>query len=63
MLAGVVRSLAGTMSKHGIATPEQIGIETLEQRIADGLARAEAVSLPPTVVGALGATVRLMRHG
>lgn len=54
MLAGVVRSLAGEITRRGIATAEQVDIATLERRIADELNRHDAVLLPPTVVGAWG---------
>ena len=54
LLAGVVRSLAPAITGRGIATWEQIGVDTLEQRIAAELKRADAVFLPPTVVGAWG---------
>ena len=54
LLAGVVRSLADAITAHGIATAEQRGLTTLEQRIADQLRREQAVLLPPTVVGAWG---------
>ena len=54
LLAGVVRSLAGAITKHGIATVEQLDLPTLERRIGDELRSAQAVLLPPTVVGAWG---------
>jgi ubiquinone/menaquinone biosynthesis C-methylase UbiE len=54
LLAGVVRSLADVITRHGIATVEQLGLATLEQRIADELRQEQAVLLPPTVVGAWG---------
>jgi SAM-dependent methyltransferase len=54
LLAGIVRSLADPITRHGIATAEQLGLATLEQRIADALRREQAVLLPPTVVGAWG---------
>jgi len=54
LLAGVVRSLAGAIVKHGIATAEQLDLATLEQRIGDELRRGQAVLLPPTVAGAWG---------
>src|SRR5262245_51885027 len=54
LLAGAVRSLADAIVKHGIATREQIGIETLEQRMANALVRDNAVLLPPTLAGAWG---------
>jgi ubiquinone/menaquinone biosynthesis C-methylase UbiE len=54
LLGGVIRSLVPTIVARGIATAEQIGIETLERRMAEELKRADAVFLPPTVVGAWG---------
>lgn len=54
LLAGVVRSLATAIVQNGIATAEQLDLPTLETRIADQLRRADAVLLPPTVVGAWG---------
>src|SRR5262249_11288897 len=54
LLAGVVRSLADVITRHRIATAEQLGLDTLDERIADELHREQAVLLPPTVVGAWG---------
>jgi SAM-dependent methyltransferase len=54
LLAGVARSLAGPIVTHGIATVDELGIESLEKRIAESLKQADAVLLPPTVVGAWG---------
>ena len=54
LLAGVARSLAGAIVAHGVATVEQLGLESLESRIAESLERADAVLLPPTVAGAWG---------
>jgi SAM-dependent methyltransferase len=54
LLTGVVRSLADVITGHGLATIEQLGLDTLEQRIADELHREQAMFLPPTVVGAWG---------
>ena len=53
-LAGIVRSLANVITQHGFATAEQLGLDTLEQRIGDALQREQAVLLPPTLVGAWG---------
>jgi SAM-dependent methyltransferase len=53
-LAGVVRSLAGPIVAHGIATEDEIGLDTLEQRLAAEIEAADAVILPPTVAGAWG---------
>ena len=54
MFSGVVRSLAPTIISRGIATAEELDLPHLDQRIADEVARAGAVVLPPTVVGAWG---------
>jgi ubiquinone/menaquinone biosynthesis C-methylase UbiE len=53
-LSGLVRSLSDSIMRHGIATAEQIGADSLEQRIGDALRDADAVLLPPTLVGAWG---------
>jgi hypothetical protein len=54
LLGGVVRSLAPVIVQRGIATPEQADVETIEDRIAREMQLANAVFLPPTVVGAWG---------
>ena len=54
LFAGVVRSLLDAIVAHRIATREEVGIETLESRLAEELSRANAVLLPPTVAGAWG---------
>jgi SAM-dependent methyltransferase len=54
LIADVVRTLTDAIVAHRIATREQIGVETLESRIAEGLSRANAVLLPPAIVGAWG---------
>ena len=54
LLAAVVRSLAPAITAAGIATAEELGLETLEERIAQELRTTDAVFLPPTVVGAWG---------
>ena len=54
LLASVVRSLSPAILQHGIATAEEMGLPTLQQRIADALREADAVLLPPTVAGAWG---------
>jgi ubiquinone/menaquinone biosynthesis C-methylase UbiE len=54
LFAGVTRSLAPAIIRHGIATAEQLDIASLERRIAEGVRNADAVILPPTVVGAWG---------
>ena len=54
MLAGVVRALAGPIVAAGIATAEEIGVETIEQRLSDQLREHDAVMLLPALVGAWG---------
>jgi ubiquinone/menaquinone biosynthesis C-methylase UbiE len=56
LIAGVVRSLAPLIIRHGIANAEQLSVETLERRIAEQVREADAVILPPTVAGAWGCT-------
>jgi SAM-dependent methyltransferase len=48
-VAGVVRAMAAVNSP-----PPEIDPETIEERIADALRDADAVFLPPTLVGAWG---------
>jgi hypothetical protein len=54
LLGGVVRTLAPQIVSAGIATEAELALDTLEGRIASELTAAEAVLLPPTVVGAWG---------
>jgi SAM-dependent methyltransferase len=54
LLGGVVRTLAPQIVSAGIATEAELGLETLERRIASELTTAEAVFLPPAVAGAWG---------
>jgi ubiquinone/menaquinone biosynthesis C-methylase UbiE len=54
LLGGVVRSLGTAIVRHGIATEEQLGLPTIESRLGEALSRADAVLLPPAVVGAWG---------
>ena len=51
-LAGIVRSLLPVMERAGIATRDEVDIETLEARLAAELAEHGAVVAPPTLVGA-----------
>jgi len=52
LLSGVVRTLAPQIAAAGIATPAQMGIDTLEARIADAVRFAGAVILLPVLAGA-----------
>ena len=54
LLGGVVRSLAPAIVRYGIATHEELGLESLDDRITEHLTRGGAVLLPPTVSGAWG---------
>jgi SAM-dependent methyltransferase len=54
LLSGVVRTLAPQIAAAGLATAKQIGIETLEARIADAVRAAGSVVLPPTLAAAWG---------
>jgi ubiquinone/menaquinone biosynthesis C-methylase UbiE len=54
MFAEVTRSLAPAIIGAGIATEEQLGLDTLQDRIERAQAAADAVLLPPTVVAAWG---------
>jgi SAM-dependent methyltransferase len=54
LLAGVVRSLAPAILAAGLADEAELGLDTLQQRIALETAAARAVFLPPGVVGAWG---------
>lgn len=51
---GVVRALKSAIVASGIATEEELGLETLEQRLVEAVVSADAVCTPATVVGAWG---------
>jgi ubiquinone/menaquinone biosynthesis C-methylase UbiE len=53
-IAGVTRSLAAQIVSAGIATEQELGLDTLEQRLADELREAGATVVLPTVSGAFG---------
>jgi hypothetical protein len=57
MLAGVVRTLAPHMIDHGIATAEEIGLDTLMDRLAAAVREAGAMFMPPALVCAWGRTM------
>ena len=50
----VVRALTPAIVASGVATEEELGLETLEQRVADAVDAAGAVWTTPTVVGCWG---------
>lgn len=54
MLAGVVRSLAPVIVRHGLATEAELGLDTLAERSAAALRDTGSVLVPPLLVGAWG---------
>lgn len=53
-ITGLVRSLAPRIIGAGIATETELDVDTLQERVAQALARSDSVLLPPTLVGAWG---------
>jgi hypothetical protein len=53
-LVGVVRAMKDAIVNSGVATEEELGVDTLEQRIGDAFMSANAVFSVPTVVGGWG---------
>jgi ubiquinone/menaquinone biosynthesis C-methylase UbiE len=54
LCAGVIRSLAPQIVAQGIADEAELGLDTLQSRIAEELVARDAVILPPGVVGGWG---------
>jgi SAM-dependent methyltransferase len=54
LLAGIVRSLASQIVEHGIASEQDLGLASLEERMQQQVAAARAVVLAPALVGAWG---------
>lgn len=54
MLSGVIRSLAPAMIAAGIATAEQLGLDTLNERLSAEIRASGSVVVPPALVGAWG---------
>jgi ubiquinone/menaquinone biosynthesis C-methylase UbiE len=54
LCAGVTRTLAPQIVAQGIADEAELGLDTLQERIAEQVVARDAVILPPTVVGAWG---------
>jgi ubiquinone/menaquinone biosynthesis C-methylase UbiE len=54
LLGGVVRALSPALLAAGIVGEAELGLDTFEQRLADELRAANAVFLPPALVGAWG---------
>lgn len=56
LLASTTRTLLPVIEAKGIATAEEVGIDTLERRITEMLLATGAMARPPTLVGAWGRT-------
>lgn len=54
-VADLVRSLAPNTIGTAVATEADLDVDTLQQRVEQALIAADAVLLPPTLVGAWGA--------
>jgi ubiquinone/menaquinone biosynthesis C-methylase UbiE len=54
LCAGVTRPLAPQIVAQGIANQAELGLETLQERIAEQARARDAVIMPPAVVGAWG---------
>ncbi len=52
MVSGIVRTLLPVHERTGIATAREVGIDTLQQRLAAVQAEADAIFKPPALVGA-----------
>jgi hypothetical protein len=50
----VARSVVPQIVGKGIAGEDDVGVDTLEARVAEAIAEARSVSVPPAVVGAWG---------
>lgn len=54
LLASTLRTLLPAIEGHGIASADEVGIDTLEQRLAQAQTDAGAIMTPPALVGAWG---------
>ena len=54
LLSGVVKSLAPVIVASGIATEEELGLDSLQERLTRELHRSRAIGLIPAVAGAWG---------
>jgi hypothetical protein len=54
LVSGVIRSLAPAIVGAGIATAEQLGLDTLADRLTAAVRASGSVVVPPTLVGAWG---------
>jgi hypothetical protein len=56
LLAGVIRTVAPLIERTGVATAEEIGVETYEQRLKDELQRNPTVHAHPILLSAWATT-------
>jgi SAM-dependent methyltransferase len=54
MLTGVMRSLLPVMVAHGLATEEELDLDTLPARAGDSMRASGSVLVPPLLAGAWG---------
>ncbi len=54
MFTEVIRSMAPAIIGAGVATEDELGLDTLQDRLERAQAAADAVLLPPTLVAAWG---------
>ena len=52
MATAIVRTLLSVIERTGIATANEVGIDTLQQRLAAAQSSTDALFKPPTLVGA-----------
>jgi SAM-dependent methyltransferase len=52
MVAEIIRTLLPVLDKTGVATPDEVDIDTLEDRIALDCVHHDVIFKPPTLVGA-----------
>jgi len=55
-LAGVIRTSAPLIERTGVATAEEMGVETFAQRVRDELQTYSAVGAYPMLLGAWATT-------
>jgi hypothetical protein len=51
-LAQTTRTLLPLMERTGVATPAEVGIDTLETRLRDAVVADDATVVPPPLIGA-----------
>ncbi len=54
LVSGIVHTLAPALVADGIATEQELGLDTIEERFRQQLQASRATFLPPALVGAWG---------